>query len=90
MPDAMTMLCRQQIPVSQVVMVTDPKLLPPLFDRAKYPPNANTLDRPVDQLLHVIDAVSYGCFYAESETRHFRRLPTLGDMYGNMLIPVPF
>ena len=38
-------------------MITDPTLLPPVFDRMNYPPNTDTLDRPVDQMLHKLDAV---------------------------------
>ena len=41
----------------QVLLVSDPKLLPVMFDRSLYPPNANVLDRPVDEFLHLIDAV---------------------------------
>ena len=41
----------------QVLFVSDPELLPTLFDRSLYPPNANVLDRPVDTFLKKIDAV---------------------------------
>lgn len=41
----------------QVVMVSDPVLIPIIFDRALYPPTADVMDRPVDQLLHHIDVV---------------------------------
>ena len=41
----------------QVVFVSDPALLPIMFDRALYPPNANILDRPVEQFLVQMDAV---------------------------------
>ncbi len=43
-------------------MISDPELVPIVFDRALYPPNANVLDRPVDQILHDIDVVrSWSC-----------------------------
>ena len=38
-------------------MISDPELVPIVFDRTLYPPNANVLDRPVDQILHDIDVV---------------------------------
>ena len=41
----------------QVLFVSDPELLPTLFDRSLYPPNAHVLDRPVDTFLKKIDAV---------------------------------
>ena len=41
----------------QVLFVSDPELLPTLFDRSLYPPNAHVLDRPVDTFLKEIDAV---------------------------------
>lgn len=41
----------------QVLFISDPELLPVMFDRALYPPNAHILDRPVDQFLQQIDAV---------------------------------
>ncbi len=41
----------------QVLFVSDPELLPTLFDRSLYPPNAHVLDRPVDSFLKKIDAV---------------------------------
>lgn len=43
----------------QVLFVSDPALLPIMFDRALYPPNAHILDRPVEQFLVQIDAVRY-------------------------------
>ena len=43
--------------VLQVVFVSDPALLPIMFDRALYPPNANILDRPVEEFLVQMDAV---------------------------------
>ena len=38
-------------------MVSDPELMPIIFDRALYPPNADVIDRPVDQMLHGLDVV---------------------------------
>ncbi|EIE22263.1 cytochrome P450 [Coccomyxa subellipsoidea C-169] len=43
---------------NHVLMISDPELVPIVFDRALYPPNANVLDRPVDQILHDIDVVT--------------------------------
>ncbi len=37
--------------------MSDPALLPIMFDRALYPPNANILDRPVEEFLVQMDAV---------------------------------
>ena len=38
-------------------MLSDPVLMPIIFDRALYPPTADVLDRPVDQIVHHIDVV---------------------------------
>ncbi|KAK9915327.1 hypothetical protein WJX75_007673 [Coccomyxa subellipsoidea] len=43
---------------NHVVMVSDPELMPIVFDRALYPPNADVIDRPVDQMLHGLDVVT--------------------------------
>ena len=45
----------------QVAVIVDPTLMPPIFDRMNYPPNTDTLDRPVDEMLHKMDAV---CLHA--------------------------
>ncbi|CAL8468775.1 g8316 [Coccomyxa elongata] len=43
---------------NHVVMLSDPVLMPIIFDRALYPPTADVLDRPVDQIVHHIDVLT--------------------------------
>ena len=56
-PKGLIMPVATGVAALQVLFVSDPELLPVMFDRALYPPNAHILDRPVDQFLQQIDAV---------------------------------
>ena len=57
-------------PLLQVLIVSDPALLPTMFDGAERPPNVSLLDGPVQEFMVRVDTVKYYLVTSKEQYLH--------------------